>query len=322
MRADRLLAAVLVLQARGQITAAQLARELGVSERTARRDLEALSGAGVPVYPQRGRDGGWRLLGGYRTDLSGLTVDESRALFLVAGPSAAGTPEVRAALRKLLRALPEPLRAGAEAASAAVVVDPAAWGRQPEETSPFFAVLQGAVVGRRQVRLGYAGPGRPPGVRTIHPYGMAAKGGTWYLLAGTEQGLRTFRLGRVTSAEPLDEAVVMPDGFDLAAEWARVLEQVEGRNEVCQVVVRVDREVARWVRDRYGRRARPSAAHEDDGRITLELGFANERTAASELAGYAEYLEVVSPPGVRDHLARIGWTLTECYSPTADTGAG
>src|SRR5690349_2121207 len=106
------MAIVLLLQQRVQVTAAEVARELEVSERTARRDLDALAVAGVPLYSQPGRGGGWRLIGGARTDLSGLTAGEARALFLVAGPAAA-TPGVRAALRKLVRALPEPFRAAA-----------------------------------------------------------------------------------------------------------------------------------------------------------------------------------------------------------------
>src|SRR5512144_2314066 len=111
MRADRLVAVLLILQARGRVTAAELAEELEVSERTARRDLEALAMSGVPVYSQAGRNGGWSLIGGARTDLSGLTADEARTLFLVAGPASAATPEVKAALRKLIRALPETFRA-------------------------------------------------------------------------------------------------------------------------------------------------------------------------------------------------------------------
>ena len=133
MRADRLVAALLILQARGRVTAAELADELEVSERTARRDLEGLAMAGVPVYSQAGRGGGWSLVGGARTDLSGLTAAEARTLFLVAGPSAAATPQIKAALRKLVRALPEPFRAEAEAAAAAVVIDPASWDRSPAE---------------------------------------------------------------------------------------------------------------------------------------------------------------------------------------------
>src|SRR6202022_1846950 len=128
MRADRLVAGLLVLQAKGRGTARGLAEELEVSVKTARRDLEALASSGLPVYAQPGRGGGWSLLGGARTDLSGLTAGEARALFLLAGPGARGAPEARAALRKLVRALPETFRAEAEAAASAVMLDPPRWG--------------------------------------------------------------------------------------------------------------------------------------------------------------------------------------------------
>jgi len=132
VRADRLVATLLILQARGRITAAELAAELEVSERTARRDLEALAMAGIPVYAQQGRGGGWSLLGGARTDLTGLTAAEARALFLVAGPAVTLTPELGAALRKLVRALPEPFRPAAELAGRAVLHDSADLGSAPD----------------------------------------------------------------------------------------------------------------------------------------------------------------------------------------------
>src|SRR3954469_3559115 len=156
MRADRLVAILLMLQARGQVTAAEVAEELEVSERTARRDLEALAMAGIPIYSQQGRNGGWRLLGGGRTDLSGFTSAEARALFLVAGPSSSATPEIRAALRKLVRALPEGLRAEAEA-SAAVLVDTPGWDQPdaPHPSPPLLDVVQHAVIAREQIELGY-----------------------------------------------------------------------------------------------------------------------------------------------------------------------
>ncbi|GAA1620395.1 WYL domain-containing protein [Nonomuraea maheshkhaliensis] len=157
MRADRLVAALLLMQARGRVTAAELAEELEVSVATARRDLEALSTAGIPVYPQAGRGGGWSLLGGARTDLSGLTAHEAQALFLLAGPAAPAAPEVRSALRKLLRALPQTFRADAEAAAGAVVVDPTRWGEPEKERPAVVRVLQDAVVRRRKVRLAYEG---------------------------------------------------------------------------------------------------------------------------------------------------------------------
>src|SRR4051812_44797464 len=149
MRADRLVATLLLLQTRRRVTAADVAAELEVSERTARRDLEALSAAGIPVYAQPGRGGGWELVGGARTDLSGLTADEARALFQVAGPAAAATPELKAALRKLVRALPEPFRAGAETVASSVIVDPGGWGRRRRpHRPPMLDPLQDAVAAR------------------------------------------------------------------------------------------------------------------------------------------------------------------------------
>src|SRR4051794_17582454 len=134
MRADRLVATLLVLQSKGRVTAAELAEELEVSVKTARRDLEALAMAGIPVYSQAGKGGGWSLLGGARTDLSGLTADEARTLFLVAGPSSTVAPEAKAALRKLVQALPATFRADAEAAASAVVLDAARWGENAVRT--------------------------------------------------------------------------------------------------------------------------------------------------------------------------------------------
>ena len=155
MRADRLVATLLFLQSKGQVTAAEVAEELEVSIKTARRDLEALSIAGIPVYSTPGRGGGWALVGGARTDLSGLTATEARTLFLVAGPSSAVTPAAKAALRKLVQALPETFRAEAEKAANAVVLDPAAWRGTAPQTPPHLEALQQAVIQEEQVTLGY-----------------------------------------------------------------------------------------------------------------------------------------------------------------------
>ncbi|HEY3700825.1 MAG TPA: WYL domain-containing protein, partial [Acidimicrobiales bacterium] len=232
MRADRLVAILLLLQARGHLTAAEVAEELEVSERTARRDLEALGLAGLPIYSQQGRNGGWRLAGGGRTDLSGLTAGEARALFLIAGPSSASaTPQVKAALRKLVRALPEPLRSGAEAASAAVVVDPGGWDDHvsPRPAPPLLDAVQRAVVEAEQVTLGYVARNREPSTRVVHPLGLAAKGSTWYLVADTEAGLRTFRVDRMTAVEPTGEPVVRPAGFELAQAWQLITDEIDQR---------------------------------------------------------------------------------------------
>ena len=225
MRADRLVAILLLLQQRGQVTAAEVAEELEVSERTARRDLDALGMAGIPVYSIQGRNGGWRLAGGGRTDLSGLTAAEARALFLVAGPSSAATPELKAALRKLVRALPEPFRADAEAASAAIVVDPTRVGPGPAERRPpprTSTRSSGAVIDGRQVILGYVARDGLAAPRTGRPARPRRQGHR--LVPGRRHRRRaSARSGStgVTAVEVLDDAGRAARGFDLAAAWRR-----------------------------------------------------------------------------------------------------
>src|SRR5947208_2287424 len=186
--------------------------------------------AGLPTYSRQGRNGGWQLAGGGRTDLSGLTAAEARALFLVAGPSSSATPQLRAALRKLVRALPESFRTAAESAAAAVVVDPRSWhqtaGPRP---APHLDAVQQAVVDGEQIVLGYVARDRAASTRVVHPLGVAAKGSVWYLVADTDAGLRTFRIDRVTSVDRTGEPVVRPDGFDLATAWQMITDEVEQR---------------------------------------------------------------------------------------------
>ncbi|HMJ75197.1 MAG TPA: WYL domain-containing protein, partial [Iamia sp.] len=227
MRADRLVAALLLMQARGRVTAAELADELEVSVATARRDLEALSSAGIPVYPQPGRGGGWQLIGGARTDLSGLSATEAQALFLLVGPAAAVSGEAKAALRKLVRALPQTLRADAEAAAGATMVDPTRWGERDRVRPEMVDVLQAAVVRRRKVRLDYTSGARERTERLVDPWGLVDKDDVWYLIAGTDRGQRTFRVDRIVAAEPTDEPAERPDDFALAAAWEQVVGVVE-----------------------------------------------------------------------------------------------
>jgi predicted DNA-binding transcriptional regulator YafY len=308
MRADRLVAALLVLQARGRVTAAELAEELEVSERTARRDLEALAMAGVPVYSQAGRGGGWSLIGGARTDLSGLTAAEARTLFLVAGPSSQATPQVKAALRKLVRALPETLRAQAEAASSAVVIDPSSWDRTSRPPPEHLDVLQRAVVDGVQVRLGYEAPRRDATERIVHPLGLVMKGTVWYLIANTDDGLRTFRVNRVRSVEVTEDAVERPDGFDLAEHWRSVMTELDERRAPVKVVLHAVPQAVGWLRNVFGTRMRAGDTG-PDGRVTVELRMHNLVSAAVELAGFGANIEVIEPDEVRGYLARIGEEL-------------
>jgi len=304
MRADRLVAALLVLQAKGRVTAAELALELEVSERTARRDLEGLAMAGVPVYSRPGRGGGWELVGGARTDLSGLTADEARALFLIAGPGAA-TPEVRAALRKLVRALPATFRAHAEAAAGAVVRDPAGWDHAEPAPPEHLEVLQHAVIDGVQVELGYRGRDGRASSRDVHPLGLVVKNGTWYLVADTVAGQRTFRVSRVRSVRLTERPAVRPDDFDLAAAWSAIVTDVDAQRAPVTVRVRTEAQVLDVLRHLFGNRVH-AGDEEVDGLIEVELRAQSELMAARQLAGFADAVEIVSPDSVREHLADIG----------------
>jgi predicted DNA-binding transcriptional regulator YafY len=312
MRADRLVATLLVLQARGRVTAAELAEELEISERTARRDLEALAMAGVPVYSQAGRGGGWQLIGGARTDLTGLTAAEATTLFLVAGPSSQATPEVKAALRKLMRALPETMRTQAEAAASAVVIDAATWDRTTVEPPRFLDDLQKAVVDGVQVKLGYTSADRRESERIVHPLGLVVKGTVWYLIAGTDGGQRTFRVNRVRSVERTDDPVERPEGFDLAATWKSVVETLDEGRAPYKTTVRTRREYVGWLRGAFGTRVRIGEIKQDGSVDAVVRGHVIESLAA-ELAGFGSLLEVFDPE-VRRHLARIGEELTRQYA--------
>jgi predicted DNA-binding transcriptional regulator YafY len=313
MRADRLVATLLVLQMRGRVTASELAEELEISVKTARRDLEALAMAGIPVYSQPGKGGGWQLLGGARTDLTGLTAAEARTLFLVAGPSAAVTPDARAALRKLVKALPETFRADAEAAASAIVLDAAHWGTTAAPPPRHLEALQQAVIDGVQVRLGYTDRRRAETERTVHPLGLVAKGSTWYLVADTDPGLRTFRLGRIKSVERTSEPAVRPDGFDLAGAWESVVARVDEQRRSLRATIHVAPETVPWLGGQFGtdlvvRRSLP------DGRVEVELGGPHPAYIAERLAGWGRRIDVVGPPEVREHLARIGTELVAAYA--------
>jgi predicted DNA-binding transcriptional regulator YafY len=312
MRADRLVAALLVLQARRRVTAAELAAELEISERTARRDLEAMALAGVPVYSQPGRGGGWSLVGGARTDLSGLTADEARTLFLVAGPSSSATPEVKAALRKLVRALPETFRAGAEAAASAVVLDPASWDRTSPPPPVHLDALQRAVVDGVQVRLGYAARDGAKTERVVHPLGLVAKGSVWYLVAGTDAGQRTFRVSRVRSVTPTDEPVDRPPGFDLAETWKSIVATLDEQRTPVRVLALAEREVVWLLRTLFGTRL-TLGDDTGDGRVEVEIRGHEVQSVAGELAGLGARVEVLEPAAVREQLATIGAELTRRY---------
>jgi len=313
MRADRLVAALLFLQHRGRATAAELAEELEVSVATARRDLEALSAAGIPVYPQPGRGGGWALVGGARTDLSGLSATETQALFLLVGPAASVSGEARTALRKLVRALPQTFRADAEAAASATMSDRTAWSGLDRPRPEIVDLLQGEVVPRRKVRLTYTNAARERSERLVDPWGLVDKDDIWYLIAGTERGQRTFRVDRVVAAEPTDEPAERPDDFALDRAWQAVVGEVEQERSRTWATVLIETRFVPILRDHFGRHCH-AEAELDDGRSRVRIAAPTPRDIARNLAGWGALVEVLEPSSVQSELARIGTELAERYA--------
>ncbi|MET7639169.1 YafY family protein [Streptomyces sp. NPDC005438] len=317
MRSDRLLSVLLLLQTRGRVTAPELARRLEVSTRTIYRDVDALSAAGVPVYADRGRGGGIALLPGFRTDVTGLTTDETRALFVLAGEATHGALGLRdalgSALRKVMAALPDqpaPHREAAERTSQRILIDPDRWLSGPRATVDLDP-LHHAVFADRRLRLRYQHSGDPaPRQYTVDPYGLVSKSGHWYLVADRRGRPQLFRADRVHRATVLAEPVRRRTGVELAEVWAGLRRRVEDRP--VEVTVR-----ARVRRDRLGRFRRivgsiltgPPPDEEDaatpDGEwVTVELAYP-ARPAVRQLLQFGTDVRVLHPAWVRTELARM-----------------
>ncbi|GAA3889136.1 WYL domain-containing protein [Leifsonia kafniensis] len=314
MRADRLVATLLMMQAKGRVTAREVAAEFETSVATVRRDFEALSAAGIPVYPQVGRGGGWQLLGGARTDLTGLTSAEARALFLLVGPAASVAPEVKSALRKLVRALPETFRTDAEAAAEAVVIDPARWGRPRRAEQPLVKALQDAVVQRRKVRLSYRGWDRDPDESLCDPWGMVEKDGVWYLLGGVDGTPRTYRIERIVESAITNEPADRPENFDLTEAWNAVVRDVTEQRERASATVVTSIAIVPFLRHQFGESAVIETGN-DSERVTVRISAPSEIMLARGLAGWGADIEVLEPAAVRAELIRIGAALLERNAP-------
>lgn len=232
---------LLLLQARGRMSARELSQELEVSQRTVYRDLDSLSLAGVPVHAERGVTGGIVLADGYRKALTQFNEDEVRALFIAGDNPLAdiGIGDRRPnALEKLAGALPEAQRRSVEIMRQRVYLDPRRW-KQSEQPREHLATLRRAIWEDRRVRLHYRDRERKPSVRVIEPMGLVAKAGVWYLAARSNGEMRTFRAERVLRVEELDERFVRPADFDLNAYWHAWSTQYEQNLPAYTVVVRV-----------------------------------------------------------------------------------
>ncbi|MFJ9208802.1 helix-turn-helix transcriptional regulator [Streptomyces sp. NPDC102264] len=320
MRAARLIKMVLLLQSRPSMTAGELARELEVSERTITRDAQALSEAGVPVYADRGRSGGYRLVGGYRTRLTGLARGEAEALFLSGVPGALremGLDDISSAARlKVSAALLPSLRDAPDSAAQRFHLDAPGWYQEPE-TPELLPVLAEAVWGDRLVAARYLR--RDTEVeRELAPYGLVLKAGVWYVCACSQGSFRVYRVDRFTSAETLQERFSRDETFDLpgfweerAAEFARSLLRTE-------VLIRLSADGALrlpYTVDREAAREALATADPPDGRglVTLTLPVESEDVAYSQLLTLGPDVEVLSPATLRDRFAVAARRMRTLY---------
>jgi predicted DNA-binding transcriptional regulator YafY len=326
VRADRLVRLVLLLQARGQTTASDLARELEVSVRTIYRDLEALSAARVPVCAEPGPGGGCRLLDGYRFPLRGLRPEEAEALLILGVPGALrelGLEGAATAAHRQIR-----VTAGTEARPL-VHLDMPRWFRGHEEV-PHLRSLAEALRRQRRLALQYRrGDGRPDPApaRVVGPLGLVNKAGTWYLVAAARRGrTAVFRVGRIGSARILAEPFERPADFELGAFWARWSAEFVTSRPRLPVRLRASPAALAVFGEVFGDggadAAETALAADERGWREVTLSFEHELAAAHRLAGFGGQVEVLSPPSVRERLVATAQGILERYGDPADPGAG
>lgn len=317
MRADRLIALLLLLQTRGRLTADDLAAELEVSPRTIYRDVDALSAAGVPVCGERGPEGGYFLLDGYRTSLTGLTGDELRAFFMLSIPQPLADlgigQDLRQALLKLSAALPARGRSEEQRVRQRFYLDPT-WWNAADEPVPHLAAVHQAVWQDRRLRIAYSYHA-PPHVhveQVVEPYGLAAKAGVWYLVYALAGTVRARRVADLDDAQALPEAFTHPADFDLPAFWQRWCAEYEESRSSYLVTVRVAPEMIPYLARVFGRQASTALAQaapaDEQGRITVQLAFESLFEARGRLLALGRAVEALAPLPLRlsiaDHAAR------------------
>lgn len=320
MRADRLLSILLLLQTRGRLTAQQLAERLNVSERTIYRDLDALSAAGIPVYGEHGPGGGYALLENYRTNLTGLTETEARALFF----SGSGSPlsdlglgeAMEGALLKLAAALPLAQRNSAQQMRQRIHLDSSAWF-QSAETVPHLQILHEAVWQERVIEMTYRAADDSIRQRRVHPYGLVAKVNVWYLVAKRDQEMRVYRVSRILSAEILEDTFERPEGFDLNAYWRTWVTTFENSRPKYRTVIRVAPRLAAHLPILWGEHMRSlldAAPTDTAGWHTLPLTFETAEAARSNLLGFGPEVEVLEPPELRQAVLNAASAVIAFYT--------
>lgn len=320
MRASRLLSILTTLQARGRVTAPELAATCEVSVRTIYRDVDALSAAGIPVYAERGAEGGFRLLDGYRVRLNGLSPTEADALFMAGlpGPAAALGLDgaMSAAQAKLVAALPASLRPNAARMQARFHLDAPAWFGEAEEPQHLRAIAD-ALLADRMIDIRYQS-WRAEKRRRVAPLGLVLKGGSWYLAGQVDGSVRTYRVARILDCSLREATFARPADFDLAAYWQAATERLEAEMHPSEAKVRLSPRGVRLlevVSQPYVRaRTRISDVADTDGwRIaTIPIGTTAWH-AATELLRFGPDAEVLEPAELRAMMAELAQAMAARY---------
>jgi predicted DNA-binding transcriptional regulator YafY len=327
MRADRLLSLLMLLQARGKVTARALARELHVSERTIYRDIDALSMAGVPVYGEPGPEGGYALVDSYRTNLTGLTEGEVRALFMLSIPAPLAdlgvSQELRAALRKLAAALPDARRRDEERVRQRFHLD-STWWRQGEEQVPHLQTIHQAVWQDRKLHIVYCPIFATEIERLVAPYGLVAKAGVWYLAyAGNDAyagngRVQARRVSDLLDARVSDESFERPRDFDLAAFWEAWCAEYEAYLSDFTATVRVAPGFVPQLSWYFGNsihaRIAQAGPPDADGWIRLALSFRSFEAARDRILGFGRGVEVLEPRALRRSVLDFAEQIVALYT--------
>jgi predicted DNA-binding transcriptional regulator YafY len=307
MKADRLLSALLLLQANGRMTGREMSQRLEVSLRTVHRDMEALSMAGVPVFALRGARGGWQLDEGWRTQVPAL--DEAELLgLLMAQPRVIGDGRLAGAaeraLRKLTAALPAALRERAASIRQRLFVDTTGW-RGTSENLTMLPIVQDAVSRDRKLSMTYRRPGENVDAveRVVDPLGLVAKGSAWYLVARTAEGFRTYRVSRIEEAAALDTPCERPPNFDLAAHWKTSTDDFRENRPHFPATLRLAPSAAAWVR-RWRLTWREQGPPDNEGWTTFHARFEHEDEALFVVLGLGPRVDVVEPDALRERAFR------------------
>jgi predicted DNA-binding transcriptional regulator YafY len=309
MRADRLLSLMMLLQTHGQMSARDLADELEMSERTIYRDITALSAAGIPVYASRGPGGGVRLIEEYRTTLTGLTPDETRALFMMSIPAPLmqlGMGEkFKGALLKLSASLPERHRADEARTRQRIYLD-SSWWFQSDQQVPCLHTIQQALWQDRCLRIKVHWDFfNTEFEQDAEPYGLVAKANIWYLVYGCGGTPKVTRVSQIVAAELTPEGFTRPLEFQLEAFWEAWCREYESQPPFI-ARVRVASEAVPLLAEYVGERARGQLARQpapdQDGWVTLDLPFESFVVARSRLLGLGRAVEVLEPASLRRSL--------------------